>query len=754
MKSRANFSLHAPFAAAAIAFLFTTLLIPRIAVAQSLIINGRVMDGNTYRPLQDVNISVAGTSLGTSTDAAGTFSLRLDNINEDAELIFRHVSYEPRLMTLGVVRRSGDIYLTPRVIPLESTEITEPRMEDAASRELPQTVSTIEAREFEVRGYVDAGDLLRTDHSIQVDEEFTGRKLVSIRGGNPDEVIVLYDGIKLNGTYTSEFDLSMIELSGIQRFEIIKGSNTTLYGSEAFSGVINIVPKTDREYTIRAHQQIGSYDSGIWGVQLFRRFGRFAGSYSLRNGGMTRAFEDLPEDKLTNSSVHHSGSLAYQFSDEAVKPDMLSLNWRLTSLEYDNGRDNEHLDDRNRFAGLQYRGQLPLVGEIALKAAYNGLQQNLTLRSGDVAIDRGVHEDGGQASIEKRWQPGQFDFLFSYQFSQAGLDVNDLRSNQREQPIGIASTTLQRSHHGLVAIGKLHGETGSSFIRSFDFDISLRQDFVSDTQDDVVLRELSISDGVFTERNWNHPIFKFAIDLKGMKENLLLDVFLSYGNNVRYPTLFQQVNSPALVDPARSADALEVETNRSVEVGAALTRSLPDGAVSGWEIQGSFFQNNYDNKFRSISTPGIPLTLYDNVDNAQISGFEGKAGLYFWGKKVLAEFGISRYYISEQSAFPFKSDSKRTISVLLDHAGYSLQVFHFAEGSQVGLLRQTDGTYAEVELPAFSNLDIHASKFFSIGSLQLFVNISLRNLLQTENVVLSGLALRDRRYYLTAGIQY
>ena len=95
----------------------------------------------------------------------------------------------------------------------------------------------------------------------------------------------------------------------------------------------------------------------------------------------------------------------------------------------------------------------------------------------------------------------------------------------------------------------------------------------------------------------------------------------------------------------------EVETNRSVEVGASVTRSLNEGAVSGWEVQGSFFQNTYDNKFRSISTPGIPLTLYDNVDNAQISGLEAKAGLYFWGKKVLAEVGLSRYYISRITSY-------------------------------------------------------------------------------------------------------
>ena len=722
--------------------------------AQTVIVRGTVRDGNTLRAIADANITVPGRDAGTTTDAAGAFTLRIPDADAVQSVVFRHVSYESDTVALSVLKSGAVVKLLPRIIPFESTEITSPRREGAAAKDLPQAVSTIEAREFDVRGYVDAGDLLRTEHSIQVDEEFSGRKRVSLRGGNPDEVIVLYDGIRLNGNYTSDFDLSMIELSDIERFEIIKGSNTTLYGSEAFSGVINIVPKQDREYTIRLHQQIGSYDSGIWGLQLYRRFGAFAGSYSLRNGGMARAFEDFPESRLTNSSLHHSGSLSWRFSDESARANSLSLNWRVVSLDYENERDGEKLEDRNQFAGLQYGGSLPLFGEIAVLAGYNGLQQDVMLRATEASVQRGVRESGGQGRIEKRWQPGPLDLLFSYQFAHAQLEVDDHRRNAREQPVGIEESTLRRTHHGLVAIGKLHGETGSDFFRGFDLDMSLRQDFLRDTQDDVRLREESLPDGVFSERDWSHTLFKFAVSLKGMKDNFLLDVFLSYGNNVRYPTLFQQVNSPALLDPTSIGTPLEPETNRSVEVGTSVTRSFTEGTVSGWEVEGSFFQNSYDNKFRSIGTPGIPLTLFDNVDNAQISGLEAKAGLYFWGKKVRTEFGISRYFIPEKSAFPFKSESKRTISLLIDHAGYSLHIFHFAEGEQIGLLRQADGSYAEVELPAFSNLDVHASTFFDIGKVKLFLNVSLRNILNSGSVVLSGLALRDRMYYLTAGIQY
>ena len=146
--------------------------------------------------------------------------------------------------------------------------------------------------------------------------------------------------------------------------------------------------------------------------------------------------------------------------------------------------------------------------------------------------------------------------------------------------------------------------------------------------------------------------------------------------------------------------------------------------------------------------------LYDNVDNAQISGFEGSGGIYFFDKKILAELGLSRYFISEQAAFPFKSESKRTLSLKVDHAGYSLHLFHFVESEQIGLLRKIDGGWTEVELPEFSNLDIHASKHFEVGSARLFVNISLRNVLNNDELILSGLAIRDRRYYVTAGFQF
>ena len=178
-------------------------------------IEGRVLDLNTLRPIVGVNIYVKDSNIGTYSDISGKFKLSLMNISGDTIIVFQHIGYDLLHSSVAEIITNYEIKLQSRLIQTQMIEVEASAEYMHIKKDLPQPMSVIDSKQFEIKGYVDAGDLLRTDNSIQVDEELSGKKTISMRGGNPDEVIILYNGIKMNNTYDNVFDLSLIDLSDI-----------------------------------------------------------------------------------------------------------------------------------------------------------------------------------------------------------------------------------------------------------------------------------------------------------------------------------------------------------------------------------------------------------------------------------------------------------------------------------------------------------------------------------------------------------
>lgn len=754
-----------------------------VSFSQEIIVSGKVRDRNTYREILAVNIFIKDTSIGTTSDFSGRFRLRIPAPAADAVVIFRHVSYEQFEIAVDSLRSLSFVDLQPRVIPLERVEIEEPALKKLQiDKDLPQTVSLIEAKNFEIRGYVDAGDLLRTDHSVQVDEELSGKKTVTLRGGNADDILVLYNGVKLNNTFDNIFDLSLIDLEDIQRFEIIKGSNTALYGPEAFSGVINVVPKVQQDYTIRFQQRLGTYRSGNWGVHLYKKLGRFAGSYSFKRGGLKREFVGADESlssrgtELDNRSLHHTGNLSYVLArdENGVAKSSLEGMWMYTALDYKNQFDSDTLSNFNHLLSLKFTGDLFKIKNLEVFVAYKELSEDRDLAvqtdgqssSPPPTVDRDVEDKSLSLNALKEFKFTRFDLLLSYQLEQSELNYVNRRSLfSGETSTGLESADLQRRHHGFASILKYHGETGTEFLKTIDFDVSFRHDRVHDEQKNVVLRSGAADNtGVFGSNDWNETMFKAAVEFTGYRDDMLFSSYLNFGRNTKFPSLFQQINSPLFATSAATQPNLSPEKNRSFEIGATLARDIRgETSVYGWQITGSYFQNYYDNKFRLFAIPGRPDAFYDNVKNAHISGFETKSSLFMFRKKLTVDLGLSKYFLSEKAAFPFKSDLKRIVNLTFDHSGYSLQVHWFHESEQTAWLRLSsvnpndadliNNAFREIDLPSTTNMDVHLSKTFAIGKFKFFANTSGRNLLN-DDVVLEGLAIRDRRVYLTVGAQY
>ena len=120
------------------------------------------------------------------------------------------------------------------------------------------SVTVITREQIEAQQAPNVIDLLRQVPGVHIDQP-GGRGSVSsvyIRGGDPNFTVVLIDGVKVNDPTNSRggsFDFSTLSTEDIERIEIVRGPFSAVHGSDAMSGVINIIT---RKGTAKATQNL------------------------------------------------------------------------------------------------------------------------------------------------------------------------------------------------------------------------------------------------------------------------------------------------------------------------------------------------------------------------------------------------------------------------------------------------------------------------------------------------------------------
>jgi len=82
---------------------------------------------------------------------------------------------------------------------------------------------------------------------------------ILIRGNDNDHTLVLIDGVEINTPYDNTAKLGSIQTNNIERIEVLKGSHSALYGSEAIGGVINIITREKEETDVSV--KAGNYET-------------------------------------------------------------------------------------------------------------------------------------------------------------------------------------------------------------------------------------------------------------------------------------------------------------------------------------------------------------------------------------------------------------------------------------------------------------------------------------------------------------
>ena len=108
---------------------------------------------------------------------------------------------------------------------------------------------------------------------------------VFMRGANSGRTLILMDGIPVNdpSQITGDYDLNLFSITDVERIEICKGAQSTLYGSDAVAGVINIITikkDVNKPVNVKATVAYGNQNTIKGNVQVYGKTGKL--TYTTR----------------------------------------------------------------------------------------------------------------------------------------------------------------------------------------------------------------------------------------------------------------------------------------------------------------------------------------------------------------------------------------------------------------------------------------------------------------------------------------
>jgi len=237
----------------------------------------RVLARETGEPLVGANVTLKNTLWGASSDTAG-MAIIPDIPPGKYELKITYIGYQPTEKTVTVpLQQILVIHLAEKSEEFEEIIVTTTRS-SRTIRDVPTRIEVISAEELDEKAAMNSANvamLLRETTGIQVQQTSPNSISASIRiqGLDGRYTQILKDGFPLFGGFSGGLSIMQIPPLDLRQVEVIKGSNSTLYGGGAIAGLLNLlskVPGREPELSIMFNQTSahGSTVNGFYARKL------------------------------------------------------------------------------------------------------------------------------------------------------------------------------------------------------------------------------------------------------------------------------------------------------------------------------------------------------------------------------------------------------------------------------------------------------------------------------------------------------
>lgn len=257
-----------------------------------------------------------------------------------------------------------EVIVSASLLPLEATRSA-------------NAITVIDSEQIKSRAALSVSDLLRDVPGLAVSRSGVLGSLTDIRarGAEANHLLVLVDGVEINDpSQSDQLNWGTLSTTGIERIEIVRGPQSSMRGSDAIAGIINIITASaDKPFSADVYSEAGSWSTTRNGFSLGHQSGkfnvRFGASHIESEGTNVRPLTGSTDrDGYRNTGLNLKAN--YQFNAQTA----LSFMSRYTNgmAEFDDSFGEDHYSDFNR-------------GLTQIKSSYNS-NDGLWSHSASIAV--------------------------------------------------------------------------------------------------------------------------------------------------------------------------------------------------------------------------------------------------------------------------------------------------------------------------------------------------------------------------------
>ncbi len=689
------------------------------AFSQNIHIGGTVVDGLTKDPLKGTDIYLSRSKIGTVSGPDGHFDLTFrTEIPAGDSLVVSYLGYQEFRQALDEFKNGSTIYLEPKSLDLGDEIVVSAEQKGLLQQDIPMAKNTIQAKEIRQYGSNEIADILKPLPSIRIEgNDLDGRK-IEIRGSDADEVNVYVDGVLINNMrFDNAADLSIVPVEDIQSVEVVRGGNSTLLGSGAFGGVVNITTKQDMKARYSVTGKLGSFNSHYvladmnipvskkFVINYFGQFNEFSPQIEYFPG--ERFTAKTTNDNITSSKNNHSLGLNYFTETGQFTGHFIGYFFKYAKPDWNS-------DYQNLLFSGGYRGNI--LGAKDFEINVSQLHGN----------DNVYREPVGSARYVSTYGSNRLNLRVAKKFQYSGGDVqllteyyhDDLLTESKIKDTGwetaLYHAYLYDNRVSFAGVASFNDYLKSRPNLSWKTYIGLRGDFQASGNRDAT-----------------HTL---GAQLNYELERWQISPYFNYGKNVKYPTLQENAFIQDLTDASHTdttGQRLKPEYSNSSELGLHLKYYPPRTPIQSMDFSLSLFSRTIYNKL--LTRPFDDLIAHVQIGRSNTRGIESS----FKINNIFRQFTFGASYIklkiSDPLLYAYKPDENFSTNLNWSTKwGIYFNTTFFYEGKSVAWYYDANNNIQTETISPFNDMDISLGFSISMRDIKTEIQFSGYNILDNS----------------------